>query len=135
MVGLDRAEGGDPAFDVGIAVRPDIFERARGRPSVERGRVAAVIPIQAAGAPLLKAVAYAKAAVGAVDLAGDLARRAQKLEAVAPKLRAKGAGAALRVPFRRGLPRPIVRNWRAIVGARRAGGCSTGFLRLARSGN
>jgi|SRR5271166_2293764 len=40
--------------------------------------------------------AYAKAAAGAVDLAGDLARRAENLEAAAPKLRAKGAGAALR---------------------------------------
>ena len=41
-------------------------------------------------------IAYAKAAAGAVDLAGDLARRAEKLEKAAPKLRAKGAGAALR---------------------------------------
>ncbi len=40
--------------------------------------------------------AYAKAAAGAVDLAGDLARRAENLEKAAPKLRAKGAGAALR---------------------------------------
>ena len=40
--------------------------------------------------------AYAKSAAGAVDLAGDLARRAENLEAAAPKLRAKGAGAALR---------------------------------------
>jgi hypothetical protein len=40
--------------------------------------------------------AYAKAAAGAVDLAGDLVRRAEKLEKAAPKLRAKGAGAALR---------------------------------------
>ena len=39
--------------------------------------------------------AYAKAAAGAVDLAGDLARRAEKLAEAAPKLRAKGAGAAL----------------------------------------
>jgi hypothetical protein len=39
--------------------------------------------------------AYARAAAGAV-LAGDLARRAEKLEKAAPKLRAKGAGAALR---------------------------------------
>jgi len=41
-------------------------------------------------------IAYARAAAGAVDLAGDLARRAEKLEKAAPKLRAKGAGAALR---------------------------------------
>ena len=41
-------------------------------------------------------IAYARAAAGAVDLAGDLARRAQKLAAAAPKLRAKGAEAALR---------------------------------------
>ena len=40
--------------------------------------------------------AYAKAAAGAVDRAGDLARRAEKLREAAPKLRAKGAGAALR---------------------------------------
>jgi hypothetical protein len=40
--------------------------------------------------------AYARAAVGAVDLAADLARRAEKLEEAAPKLRAKGAVAALR---------------------------------------
>ena len=40
--------------------------------------------------------AYAKAAAGAVDLSADLARRTQKLEEAAPKLRAKGAGAALR---------------------------------------
>ena len=37
-----------------------------------------------------------RAAAGAVDLAADLARRAEKLEKAAPKLRAKGAGAALR---------------------------------------
>ena len=41
-------------------------------------------------------IAYARAAAGAVDLAGDLARRAEKLEEAAPKLRAKGAEAALR---------------------------------------
>jgi hypothetical protein len=39
---------------------------------------------------------YARVAAGAVDLAGDLARRAENLEKAAPKLRAKGAGAALR---------------------------------------
>ena len=41
-------------------------------------------------------IAYAKAAAGAVDLSCDLARRAENLEKAALKLRAKGAGAALR---------------------------------------
>jgi hypothetical protein len=36
-------------------------------------------------------VAYAQAAAAAIDLAGDLFRRAQKLAEVAPQLRAKGA--------------------------------------------
>ena len=40
--------------------------------------------------------AYAKAAARACDCSAELGRRAQKLQAVAPKLRAKGAGAALR---------------------------------------
>jgi hypothetical protein len=40
--------------------------------------------------------AYARAAAQAADIAADLARRAQKLSEAAPKLRAKGAGAALR---------------------------------------
>jgi Protein of unknown function (DUF1403) len=39
--------------------------------------------------------AYAKAAAGAIDLSAELGRRAQKLLAAQPKLRAKGAGAAL----------------------------------------
>ena len=39
--------------------------------------------------------AYAHAFTQAADLAADLARRAQKLAEVAPKLRAKGAGVAL----------------------------------------
>ena len=39
--------------------------------------------------------AYARAAAQACDLSADLERRAKKLHAVAPKLRAKGAGAAL----------------------------------------
>ena len=39
--------------------------------------------------------AYAKAAAGAVDLSAELARRAQKLQDAAPKLRAKGAPAAM----------------------------------------
>ena len=39
--------------------------------------------------------AYAKAAAHACDLSAELVRRAQKLQDAAPKLRAKGAGAAL----------------------------------------
>ena len=39
--------------------------------------------------------AYAKAAARACDRSAELGRRAQKLQEVAPKLRAKGAGAAL----------------------------------------
>jgi Protein of unknown function (DUF1403) len=41
--------------------------------------------------------AYAHAAVQACDLSAELGRRAQGLFKAAPKLRAKGAGAALRV--------------------------------------
>jgi Protein of unknown function (DUF1403) len=40
--------------------------------------------------------AYAKAAARAVDLSAELGRRAQKLQDVAPKLRAKGQGRRLR---------------------------------------
>jgi hypothetical protein len=40
-------------------------------------------------------LAYARAAAQACDLSADLERRAKKLHEVAPKLRAKGAGAAL----------------------------------------
>ena len=49
------------------------------------------------GAETLKILSgYARAAAQAGDLAGDLSRRAEKLIEAAPKLRAKGAGAALR---------------------------------------
>jgi hypothetical protein len=41
------------------------------------------------------AIAYARAAAAAVDLHGELARRAETLIAAAPKLRAKGAGAVV----------------------------------------
>lgn len=41
------------------------------------------------------AIAYARAAAAAVDLHGELARRAATLIAAAPKLRAKGAGAVV----------------------------------------
>ena len=40
-------------------------------------------------------LAYARAAAHACDLSADLERQAKKLHAVAPQLRAKGAGAAL----------------------------------------
>jgi hypothetical protein len=40
-------------------------------------------------------IGYARAATRAADLAAELARRAQKLAQAAPKLRAKGAGAAI----------------------------------------
>ena len=43
--------------------------------------------------------AYAQAAAQACDLSAELGRRAQKLFQAAPKLRAKGAGAAVRALF------------------------------------
>ena len=43
----------------------------------------------------LVALAYARAALAALDLAQDLARRAARLADAAPKLRAKGKGRAL----------------------------------------
>ncbi len=61
------------------------------------GRRAAGVENPANGGEATRVVfSYARAAAGAVDLAGDLARRAENLEKAAPKLRAKGAGAALR---------------------------------------
>jgi hypothetical protein len=45
----------------------------------------------------LATVAYARAALSALDLAQDLARRAARLADAAPKLRAKGKGRALEV--------------------------------------
>ncbi len=49
------------------------------------------------GAETLKILSgFARAAAQACDLAADLSRRAEKLIEAAPKLRAKGAGAALR---------------------------------------
>ena len=47
------------------------------------------------GAEATIVFAYAKGAARACDLSAELGRRAQKLQDVAPKLRAKGAGAAL----------------------------------------
>jgi hypothetical protein len=45
--------------------------------------------------PRLCCLAYARAAGAACDLGADLARRADRLNNVAPKLRAKGAGAVI----------------------------------------
>jgi Protein of unknown function (DUF1403) len=45
--------------------------------------------------PRLCCLAYARAAAAACDLGADLARRADRLNSVAPKLRAKGAGAVI----------------------------------------
>ncbi|MGO4669770.1 DUF1403 family protein [Bosea sp. 2RAB26] len=47
------------------------------------------------GWQLALALAYARAASGAIDLAGELARRADVLAGAAPKLRAKGSGAVI----------------------------------------
>ncbi|TJV68184.1 MAG: DUF1403 family protein [Mesorhizobium sp.] len=59
-----------------------------GRSSPTRGQ-----PQPAARQAVL--AAYARAALQAVDLAAELSRRAERLVAAAPKLRAKGAGAAI----------------------------------------
>lgn len=48
-----------------------------------------------AGWGKLVAISYARASLGALDLAQDLARRAARLMDAAPKLRAKGKGRAL----------------------------------------
>ena len=64
--------------------------------------------------------AYAKAAARACDLSAELGRRAQKLMAAQPKLRAKGAPAALAGAARRGFPERVLQNRRANIGARRA---------------
>jgi hypothetical protein len=45
--------------------------------------------------PRLCCLAYARAAGVACDLGADIARRADRLNSVAPKLRAKGAGAVI----------------------------------------
>jgi len=45
--------------------------------------------------PRLCCLAYARAAAAGCDLGADLSRRAEKLNSVAPKLRAKGAGAVV----------------------------------------
>jgi hypothetical protein len=52
-----------------------------------------------AGWGKLVALAYARAALAALDLAQDLARRAPQLADAAPKLRAKGKAGAIEAPL------------------------------------
>ena len=77
--------------------------------------------------------AYAKAAARPVDLSAELGRRAQRLQDAAPKLRAKGAGAALQAL----LDEDFLSAATKLAGSRSAGrdGCSTGWSRSARSAN
>ncbi|GAU86922.1 hypothetical protein BIWAKO_06870 [Bosea sp. BIWAKO-01] len=65
------------------------------------------------------ALAYARAAAGAIDLAGELARRSDSLQAAAPKLRAKGAGAVIAAFL----------NDDALAGSAKIGGISDRGLR------
>lgn len=65
------------------------------------------------------ALAYARAAASAIDLAGELARRSEILQAAAPKLRAKGAGAVI----------AALLNEDALAGSAKIGGISDRGLR------
>lgn len=65
------------------------------------------------------ALAYAQAAGRAIDLAGELARRADVLQAAAPKLRAKGSGAVI----------AALLNDDALAGSTEIGGISDRGLR------
>ena len=77
--------------------------------------------------------AWAKAAAHACDLAAELRRRAQKLAEAAPKLRAKGAKAALQALLD-GIRSPPRRRSPASPSAERAD-CFCGSPRSARSAN
>ncbi len=78
--------------------------------------------------------AYAKAATGAVDLSAELGRRAQRLLAAQPKLRAKGAPAALAALLDND---SLSASSRIGGNCRSAGrdGCSTGWSPSAQSAN
>lgn len=71
------------------------------------------------GWPQALALAYAQAAARAIDLAGELARRTVTLQAVTPKLRAKGADAVI----------TALLNEDALVGSTKNGGISDRGLR------
>ena len=77
--------------------------------------------------------AYARAAARACDLAAELARRAEKLAQAAPKLRAKGARAALRALLDDDSLSAATQDPDFRSAARE--GCSTGWSRSARSAN
>ena len=80
-------------------------------------------------------LAYARAAAQACDLSADLERRAKKLLAAAPKLRAKGAGAALQALLDDdSLSASRQKSARKYPSAAREG-CSTASSRSARSAN
>ena len=85
------------------------------------------------GAESAVVFAYAKAAARACDLSAELGRRAQKLQEAAPKLRAKGAGAALGALLDEDSLSAATKS----AGMSSAGrdGCSTGWSRSARSAN
>jgi hypothetical protein len=71
-----------PLLAGGVLLRRASSEERRARPGE-------------AGWGKLVAISYARAALGALDLAQDLSRRAARLADASPKLRAKGKGRAL----------------------------------------
>ena len=115
-----------------LAVRPPLARRG-----IVPGRRAAAGDVEnpADGAETTRVVfAYAKAAAGAVDLAGDLARRAEKLRRPRPNCAPRGQGPRCgRCSTRIASPhrQKLAGNCRSAA----RGGCSTGWLRSARSGN
>src|SRR5271163_1943501 len=98
-----RATGADarrrPGRGRGERTPRGLARRFRSRPKTEMAVRAAAgrrAPTDSDGAETTRILfAWAKGAAHACDLAAELRRRAQKLAEAAPKLRAKGAGAAL----------------------------------------
>ena len=78
--------------------------------------------------------AYARAAAGAVDLAGDLARRAEKLQRPRPNCAPRGQGPRCGLCSTR-IASPHRQKLAGNCRSAARGGCSTGWLRSARSGN
>ena len=88
--GLARRRGAGAAPQ--LAVRASLARRGI---IPGRGKAPGGLENPADGAEGAIVFAYAKTAARACDLSAELGRRAQKLQDAAPKLRAKGAGAAL----------------------------------------